>query len=619
MKTNSYKMIQFRLSAAVFSALCLSVVSWGCVKDEPAGAAGSQPAEISFSAKVNNKSSMATRVEEGLIPVNPDDFGNTSFYIYEKGIYTDANDPTGYKKASVAPYWVASGVEGQLNIMEGHTRLNWFAANTPHDFWSWTWPLGERDYSDVDIDHNPEDEVLVFIDSDFPLPGDKTDSKSALGTRAGDDEDDDEEPGTPGESADPAKTWRNGEALERLVGATTERPYVFNQDGRYVPLTYKHLVSKIILGEFVLVDNTGASQKDLKARITFYGMPKRAMFFPLPADVDDHTVAPYVVIDPTDPYGKKPDTERTTEEAIKQAGPFKDYDLNEYLTFYITNEGGDDTNTGTNPDADSNVHRDMFYICPEVDFSQLEYKVEFVEFDKDTNSYIPHTKYGTRGGYFGNFKSVQFQRETEDGSSAPTTDRVLHAGEVMVLNMMVYQKSGPGAGVWIRNWDSEKLKSAMHHVHKGIYSDAEAAAFRETIGTSTTSSSQKDDAYYIYGEDEYNEDGEVEHVIHIYGDISVSSYHFRLYDNKYEDGSTTHYVLDGMGYTLTFTNTSTVDPTPYEFFLIGDVRDLYVSNGIVTIYIDSEGYICRMDEETGKYVRTEEHWTSNETRIYFEV
>lgn len=575
-----------------------------CVDDKmPSRSEWEADGSLTFGASIDNKISLASRGGE-LEPINPDDFGETVFYIYEQGLWHDGNNANQKLQAQVAPYWLESGALGQLDIMAGYEdiKLNWYVADTEHRFWSWTWPLDTRNYSNVDISNDPDTEVIEFIDSDFPLPTQKDADGNIIESN---------EPKTE------AQLWKNGEALSRLVGTTTQRPYIFNQDGRYVPLTYRHLVSRIILGEFILIDNTGASVKDLKARITFYGMPKRAMFYPLPQDVDDKSVAPYVIIDPTDPYGTLKDKNtKTAETDVKASEAFK-YDINQCLTFYISNEGGDNTNngsTGSNPDADSNVHRDMFYICPEVDFTNLQYKVEFVEYSKDKQQYIPHTRYGNRGGYFGDFKSIQFKREI-DGEEVVATDRILHAGEEMVINMTVYEKSGPGAGVWIRNWDTEKLKSATHHVHNGIYSDAEASGCRETLGSSSTSADQKNDAYGIYGEDEdIDGDGVKEKVVHVYSDISVSSNHFRLYPN-----GDTNYILDGMGYTLTFVNTSTTDKTPYKYCYIANARDIYLSNGIDTVYIDRDGYVWRIDKETGEYVITSERVTANNTVIYFNL
>ena len=596
-----------RLSAILLSAVGLSLVSWGCTDDEPINAPLSSAEALSFRAMKDNGITLATR-SENFIPVNPDDFGETVFYIYENGTAEDKQNNTQTPRAEVGCYWLESGMQGQLDIMPDQDKLNWFSAETPHLFWSWTWPLESKDYSEVNIDTKPAIEPLIFKNSEFPLPASAQDP--------------DEE--TPA----PASEWRNGEALEQLVGALTDRPYVFNEDGRYVPLYYKHLVSKIILGEFILVDNTGASIKDLKARITFYGMPKRAMFYPVPDDENGKKVAPYVTIDHTDPYGiTKEDDEPTLEAEIKNAepaadgGPFE-YNLSEYVTFYITNEGGDNTNTGTNPDADANVHRDMFYICPEIDFTQLEYKVEFVEYDKDKKEYKPHSRYGNRGGYFGNFKSIQFTREV-DGKEVIDPERILHAGEVMVLNMTVYEKSGPGAGVWIRNWDSEKLKSATHHVHNGIYSDAEAAAVRTALQSTSTSTTDatyeaRKNIYQIYGEDE-----EGKKVIHLYNDVIIADtgdpFDFKMYSEKYPEADIT---LDGMGYTINFINNSSTNPKIFEEFIIGPMRDVYISNGLYTVYINPEGEICRLNEKTGKYeVSTNEddkNWIPNVTKIPFE-
>ena len=187
-------------------------------------------------------------------------------------------------------------------------------------------------------------------------------------------------------------------------------------------------------------------------------------------------------------------------------------------------------------------------------------------------------------------------------------------GEVMVLNMTVYEKSGPGAGVWIRNWDSEKLKSATHHNHKGIYSDGEATAVRSAfIGKTTTMNEARKAIYEIYGEDAIvtDADGKLEEeiVIRLYSDITFSCYssdpnyttydfyNFRIYPEEI--------VLDGMGYTISFAEPASWGHEEHKTFTIGNMRDVYITNGTVTVYIDPEGYICRMDEETGKYVRDE--------------
>lgn len=622
---NNCKAMYVRLSAIMLSAACLSFVSWGCVNDEPVDSRLPSAADIAFGAMMDNGSKFVTRTGER-IPINPDDFQNTVFYIYESG--TSENKETGEvtPEAAVRPYWLASGMEGQLDIMSGYEndRLNWFAPDTKHLFWSWTWPTEERDYSYVDVENKPENEVLIFMDSAFPTP-DVTNTETRVGEDGeddGDDDDDDDDPEVGDEpQVDLTQEWHNGSALEYLLGALTERPYVFNEDGRYVPITYKHLVSKIILGDFWLVDSSGSTQKELMARITFYGMPKRAMFFPMPADdAEGNKVAPYVTIDYTDPYGQiKGADEKTAEAEIIQkvresaaegGAPFR-YELSETLSFYILNKGQDKDNTGKNPDEDPYANSDLFYICPDVDFSNLEYKVEFVELDEKTNTYIPHRRYGNKGGFFGDFKSVLFNREV-DGSDVPTTDRVLHAGEVMVLNMIVYEKSGPGAGVWIRTWSNEKIKSATHHVHNGIYSDAEAQAVRTAFQSTSTDTANKDASYAIYGEDD--EDGHK--VIRLYHDVTVTDnadpFDFYLYYPPDND-----IVLDGMGYTINFYDSSSKHEV-FKTFKIGNMRDVYISNGLYTVYIDEQGRICRMNKDTGKYDPTDETWEPNITSISFE-
>ena len=685
MKTNC-NTICVRLSAMVLSAACLAAASWGCVSDERLDAGSRQTEkDMTFRAMKDNGTLASRPTRADILPVTHEEFGETVFYIYEVGTFVDKQKNEYTQRRSVRPYWLASGTDGQLASMsrdkvtgwdsvldeddkdenKGENgsykndylpwKLNWFAAETQHLFWSWTWPLGDRDYSTVDnisetttaeegvlelpdVDERPRSEAIIFCNSEFPLP----DTEEKTKAEADPNSDPDPNPETPDPDPDPdpetpqttpGNEWKNGEALERLVGTMTDRSYVFNQDGRYVPLTYKHLVSKIILGEFTLVDNTGASQKDLKAKITFYGMPKRAMFYPLPDYKNDERVAPYVTIDHSDPYGltKGADDITDEEEATKNTGKDGtafDYNLSHSLTFYILNKSEDDKDNsgGTIVDEENPyANHDAFYICPEVDFNELEYKVEFVEYDKDQNMYVPHSKYGMKGGYFGNFKTVLFERETEgdNGTTNIDTDRVLHAGEVMVLNMTVYQKSGPGTGVWIRNWDNEKLKSATHHNHKGIYSDAEAKTVRDMLNST-------DNTTYPSGAreklvDNYSDEGDVDEngkrIIRQYSDVTIAvsttdtNVNFRLYYPEYNQDDV---ILDGMGFTMSFVNTSSASTAgPFKSFCIGNMRDVYITNGESTVYIDPDGRICRINKETGKFEPTGEEWVANSTQISF--
>ena len=146
----------------VLSAVVLAFVSWSCVNDETADANVSLSGDLEFQAMEEKTISPATRSGE-LIPVNPDDFGDTVFYIYEWGAKKNDNKEE-IPSAKVGDYWVGSMAMGQLDYKYNYDdKLNWFAADTKHRFWSWTWPLGERNYSDIDIDRRPDNEVLNFI------------------------------------------------------------------------------------------------------------------------------------------------------------------------------------------------------------------------------------------------------------------------------------------------------------------------------------------------------------------------------------------------------------------------------------------------------------------------
>ena len=99
------------------------------------------------------------------------------------------------------------------------------------------------------------------------------------------------------------------------------------------------------------------------------------------------------------------------------------------------------------------------------------------------------------------------------------------------------------------------------------------------------------------------EDGKT--IFHVYGNVTLEFGE----DEEVSFPIPEDHILDGMGYTLT------IKPETGSI-KIGNMRDVYISNGVDTVYIDSDGRICRPDE-TGKFVRTDEKWVPNETKIPF--
>lgn len=68
------------------------------------------------------------------------------------------------------------------------------------------------------------------------------------------------------------------------------------------------------------------------------------------------------------------------------------------------------------------------------------------------------------------------------------------------------------------------------------------------------------------------------------------------------------YILDGMGHTITMT-----PGDDGKITISGNVRDVYITDGTNTIYIDKDGKIYSIDPDTGEKTATGDTLTSNST------
>ena len=490
---------------------------------------------LSFTGKVEHSSGINSRaLTQEPIDVNYNDFGDTSFFIYMEG-----KDTNQQEMDKIGVYWVPSGFQGMLEARTGFTALNWFSPGEKHNFWSWTvpWENHTTPSSDDDNDTGGSDTEGIYVPEDTnPVEivfQDCMVGKSNNG-------------------------WNNGGVLENLVGATSAQAYDYIDDGEYVPLQFRHLVSKIVLGTFSMVGNSGEIVRTLQANITFMGMPNRAVLFPRPADnADGSTNRPYVAINQNNPYGNSDD-----DQFSEPAERFSNYDLDYGLTFAINNKTG---------------QQDVFYVCPELDFDKMEFMVEICNEDGTVNP-----TYGTKGAYFGDFQSVTFTRKGDedynDGDGKDT--KILHAGEVMTLNMTLYQEGGPGIGITIGKWNTEAGQKAQHHVHPGIYGNIDG-----------------EELWNLFTEGDLNEVNNrfVEDldaspkVVHIYHDVNLPYNDFPVPEG---------YMIDGMGFTLT------LSPNAEGTVNIGPMRDIYITDGENMIYIDKAGNIW-IPDSNGEFIKTD--------------
>lgn len=600
-----------RIKSAWLTAAAAVLLS-GCVHEDMGAAAGAYAdgeAALAFRATVVDGSELQTRAdnnnadEQEHIWTNPpkdvtyEEFKRTRFYIYEEEQDADGN-PTDWTQA-IGTYWVGSGNQGQLDPVfeEFHAdRLLWRKNNTPHRFWSWTWPMDDDDWEgsgsdDAQGGSEPGDGQTDAAAGYEPL--NQSEIEEYIKLKYFDFQDSGLGDGEDG--------WNNGAVLERLVGATTDRAYTYIDDGKYVPLQFRHLVSKIVVGSFVLVDAQGATHNNLKGNITFMGLPKRAILYPRP---EGNGFRPVVKIDEEHPYGetvttKCPWIERKTNKDYEDAN--KEY-LNHTLRFAIKNEGITQNGVETGYDT--------FYIAPEVDFDDVEFEVEFLQ--KVNDNWVPNTEYNSRGNYYGTFKSVTFRRVKDtdyDGEggenvgteTSPKYSKVLHAGEVMVINMTIYEQGSPGMGVDIKDWNSERGKGVLHHIRPGIYSDAEARSLRDALSSNPTKE-KLEEMGILYADKDEGVDDEYKDVFRMYHDVTLPE----PKEFPIPDG----YILDGMGFTLKFE-----DSAPDHQITIGNMRDIYITNGHYTIYIDADGNILWLDEKTGEYQETGGNVNAESTTI----
>lgn len=339
----------------------------------------------------------------------------------------------------------------------------------------------------------------------------------------------------------------NNAYLEKFLG-TKAGPYSYVDHGKYVSLEFTHLVSKICVASMGLIKPDGSIDYAVKADMTFIGMPKKGKFYPHPADPETW---PYV-----EPIPNESD----------YAG----------VTYFIANRPG---------------ASDYFYVCPELNFKDIGFKIN-----------LNNVEYGSEGDYYGDFSTVKFVREGPDGEmTEPEADeKILHAGEMMTLHIELIPGQGPGISIIIQEWNTDRPQESVHHFRPGIYTPAEVRevldAFlnQKQAGQGGTTAEDIERLYEMYGvEKDVDGDGKKEKTFPLYDNVDVDSNIF-----PFPNG----YILDGMGHTIKMrTNANNTNYVKAPYFNIGPVRDVWLTDGTHTIYIDKQGYVWLYDEDSGWY------------------
>lgn len=544
--------------------------------------------EILFHGYVANQIGMETRANLNIFDVTSDYHGGYNFYIREKG-----KDDNNVDKVDFAKYIIRSGASGVLSPVD--KTLNWYSRSQFHNFWIYTVPFN----TDYEPELNPDGSIksmkIEFKDTNMEdVVYQSTDTNPPKWTVYEDES---------------RVNWKNGECLEKLFGGKTTRDYRFNVDGMYVPVTMKHLVSKIMVKDFRVIDNSaGTSTGGIKAVMTIYGLPNEATYYPSSFDSEGNELAPRVEM-PKD----------------------WNYDQSKGVNFVVAASQAYLHWEGVEPNVSSSSYlfRDAWYVCPEIDLSKLSFKIELYQWDSTSKSWIINKSRGQHGAFFGDFSSIVLDRSkgnNYDDIENPESDKtILHAGEFLGLTLYLHEKGSPVIRGELYSWYSDYNRTANSHVEQGIYYLTEMTEFTSIMNGNddvakdecfTVKGSQKDTGSDPEGEyPDYEElFGHELKIFELYNDIGSDSYSSSTSSSKLSNVYCPDpYILDGRGHTLNV-NSGTSLP-------IGNIRDVYLhyyyrsSSAPYTVneymvYIDKMGNVYTVDMET--YEETPTGYNVNE-------
>ena len=561
---------------------CIGLVTLASCRSDEDFYRGSEfyaDSSIDFTGKIDNSLKRSTRAL-----TNPPEyvsnaiFGKNNFYV-EINMDTTINGET-QTLAKTGTYFIPTGMAGLLehkDTSKDNPKPNWYNPLDPHYFWSWTVPWMD-DYSST----GGEEET----------PGGEITDPDDLGSRAEGDGDTGEPTTPPADdnTNNPlassirytikstaaedinSEKFPNGAILENFIGTKTG-PLNYKNNGKDVELQYKHLVSKIRVEKFVLIDAYGNAQTQVAGTLSFINMPNSFVFYPHPDGTNGTTEdgAPIAVTD------------------------FSTADINSVtLSFGLYQ-----------PDPDEEEPPVELYVCPEIDFSKVQYKVDIT---------YPE-KYAARGSYWGDFSNLNFERipdtdydqpgeeptEPSDPNDPnapvyPADKTILHAGEMMLFTLQVKEIGGSGISCTLSPWATGETNPANHHSHPGIYSDTEAKQLVDA-GTNAT---LWETLYEQFGDGTMGDTEDIpahlrnKKIFKLYRDGLINGMSFPVGDG---------YVLDGMGYMITFTPTSSNSSK----VTLGRMRDIHIQvpgEPTLMIYVDVNGDVWWEDPKTGEMLPT---------------
>ena len=450
-----------------------SSVLWSCSEEMAVNSRKNTP--VRFLGLIEEGVSVSTRAD---VVIN-----NLTYADYPTPIYIRM-DIEGQENPQSGVYSVKSGYEGRLEAETG--ELAWFDLTSGHTFYGWTMPWK------ADDNINSDDLEVVHFDQ-----------KMYNST-------------TTPDLTDAEKT--NCAILEKFI-ATKQGPVNYRENGEYVELQFRHLVSKVFIQSINLITNDGTTWQDVVGEMTIFGIPDRGYFNRHPWDNN----APYIL---------------HPENAGTQ---YKEYE-NKDVTYKVSKNAA-------------------FYLCPEIDFSELEFKIKL----------LSPAIHGETGEYYGDFKTVTITRRQDDNWDKDKKRNKLYANEVINLNLTLRQGNITGVTAFISDWTNKERYTSNNYPHPGIFTEDQL----NDVFKGSKSQEEKE-GMYSEGEDQ---DGKI---FHLYNDLKLIDSSLKMPEGD---------VLDGMGHTIT------LSPDSSGNVYLQNIRDIYITDGTNTIYIDKEGNIYKVDSE----------------------
>lgn len=207
-----------------------------------------------------------------------------------------------------------------------------------------------------------------------------------------------------------------------------------------------------------------------------------------------------------------------------------------------------------------------FYIHPEVTINALKFKIKL---------YYPQL-HGETGEYYGDFSTIRLRRgDTGDDWDKDKWNSRIYANEMINLSLTLSQGNITGVTAYIQKWDDKNSGTSTNYPHPGIYTDDHAnQLFNSSIPI--------DELEELFGEEGT--------LFNIYEDVAVNGANLEV---------PAPYTVNGMGHTITVT------PDRNGNIYLQNVKDIYITDGTNTIYIDPEGKIFTVSidgtlSDTGK-------------------